>query len=106
MRGMGASRIEVDHAGMAVLRQSMGAVAEGFDVLPAPVRAKADDVVAAAGELGASLAHGAAAFALSWTSALQAYGESCALLGGHVGEASVQMQAIDHAGAVSLRERQ
>lgn len=100
---MGAARITADHGGMAQLRASLAELGEGFDVLPQPLRGKADDAVASAGEFGADLGQGAAVFALSWTSALQAYGQSCALLGAHVGAASLEMQAIDRDGAAQLR---
>ena len=100
---VGAPLIAVDHGQMAGLRTSLAQVGAEFDVLPVPLRAKADDAVEAAGEFAAELGQGAAVFALSWTSALQAYGQCCALLGAHVGAASLEMQAIDRSGADALR---
>lgn len=41
--------IRVDHAGMQGLVHSLAAVAETFDVLPQPLRNRADDAAAAAG---------------------------------------------------------
>ncbi len=46
--------IRVDHAGMQGLVHSLAAVAETFDVLPQPLRNRADDAAAAAGEFAAA----------------------------------------------------
>jgi hypothetical protein len=95
--------IAFDVAAMNGLRSSLVAAGHGFSALPVPVRARADAAVEALGELGADLAPGAAVFALSWTSALEAYGECCALLGAHVGASAVDLTALDAAGAEGLR---
>lgn len=88
---------------MAELGRGLAEVGAGFDVLPTPLRTKSDDAVVAAGEFSTDLGHGAAVFALSWPSALQAYGQCCALLAAHVGAASLELQAIDSDGADQLR---
>ncbi len=87
---------------MAGLGDSLETAGSEFDAGAAPVRARVQDAVDAAGEFSDSLGLGAATFALSWTTAFRAYSSSCRLLADHVGSSSLQLQWIDDEGADSV----
>lgn len=94
---MGPAPVVVDDDGLAVPQGRLSGAAGVFAALPSPLRGRADDAVEAVGEFSGDLREGAAAFALSWTAALDAYAECGSLLAADVGASSLQLQQLEAA---------
>ena len=80
---------------MTRLRGELAAMGEGLSAQPGALRAHCSDAMAGAGEVERSLSEGATTFLLSWSAALEAYGDCCRLLADHVDLSVLRLREVD-----------